>query len=336
MGRMPLRRNWPLTRIFLPGESHGSREPDVLPQSMGSLRSQRRLSDEHWAVHFSYTPKCAWVVTSKALLCLPVSRGTALRPQAGCGHLLCPGTSSPGLAAGVWREGQVPPWEPAEWQPHSGGPRLPSAGWAGARVRGGEGRQPLPSCAQRASSGRAPASGLPPPGAAGPWEGPPAALLAAPPQPAPCAPAPPEECAPGARPPERRPAAWSALSPGRPDRLGPPARPAAAPRAHPARAAAATQAAAAPRPLPAPGPRPAAGAGLAGPRLRLRAALALRSGSRPSSRCGRGAAASTQPRRGRRGGCPCWGWGASPQPGNRALRAESRCAARGNLLGQPL
>lgn len=282
---------------------------------------------------FFYTPKCSWVVTSKALLCRQFPEGTALGPQAGCGparpgRLLCPRFQlSPGLAAGVWREGQVPPWGARGRRPHSGGPRRPVCGLSRARVRG-VGGQPLPSARSEPARGR-PASGLPRGAQRGPGRG----------RPPPCWPRLP--CPRRARPPHPRNArargpaprapagdAWSALSPAARTALSPPA-----------------PASRSPASAPGPGrggPRePTCGSatspcartptcGRSWPRWPAAATSccprASRSGSRPSSRCGRGAAASTQPRRGRGGGLPVLGDG-----GFTSAREQRPCARRARV-----
>ena len=48
VGKIPWRKEWQLTPIFLPGESHGQRS--LAGYSPGVTKSQTRLSDQHF--HF--------------------------------------------------------------------------------------------------------------------------------------------------------------------------------------------------------------------------------------------------------------------------------------------
>lgn len=165
-------------------------------------------------------------------------------------------------------------------------------------------------------------------------------MLAAPALPAPCAPAPPEECArPGPGPQSAGRRRMERAEPGRPDRPEPagPGQPQ-------------------PRERPRPGPRRPTRADMRLRDLSLRQDPDLRQElaslargcdfvlpSRFKKRLkafqqvrARGCCVPSAPERSGRGAARAGGWGLHLRPGTAPLRAESPCAARGNLLGQPL
>ena len=62
VGKLPWRREWQPTPVFLPGESHGQRS--LVGYSHGAAKSQTQLSDKHLHFHFSRKWRgkpCSWV-----------------------------------------------------------------------------------------------------------------------------------------------------------------------------------------------------------------------------------------------------------------------------------